>query len=289
MERALLGAVAIVLVVGLIGAFTVDSGDDASASVAARGQTTTTDQAAIDESPAIGDVSATTTTVLVKSTTTKPAAPTTTIASKDVADPGPMKPPAVGTYTYKFVYADDPSKNANITQQYEAQPDQNGAVRRKETYPDGQGNKLTNDVSYGADGVRIHASHIVATQATIDCAWSPPILVFLVPLSIGKTWGYESSCTTSASGAQVTVKRKGDDKVTGKALDIVGNTSVRTWVIEEHVVTTVTSAFGPTSRDAVVTRHWSPDYGLITFEKESGTTNGQKYLTERTLQDVKPK
>ncbi len=113
--------------------------------------------------------------------------------------------------------------------------------------------------------------------------------MLVLPLALDKAWSYDSRCTASVSGAQVTIRRKGENKVIGKALDIVGTTSVRTWVIEEKATTTVSSAFFNTTREATVTRHWSPENGLITFEKEVGTNNGQAYTTERTLQNVKPK
>ena len=292
LERPLLvralGAIAsIVFVAAVIGAFTVDDGNG-GAKVAASDRTTTSTtgdvtSTSLDEGNPASDATSTTAATVssVKATTTtKPSAP--------VADPGPAKPPAPGTYHYKFANPQDTSKNMDTTEVIESQPDQNGAARRKETYPDGQGNNLSNEVAYAADGVRVFASHIVSAQGTVDCTWNPPILEYAVPLSVNKTWSYDSKCTTTAAGAEVTVERKGDDKVTGKTVDLLGTTSVRTWVIEEHVITTVTSVFFSTKIDAMVTRHWSPDYGLVTFEHESGKNNSQEYVTERTLQSVKP-
>ena len=277
----------IVLVVGLVGAFTVD-GDAADTDLATVDRTTTTvgsdesttTTATLEDSPAIGGNTA---------TTTSAKATSTTVAIGSVADPGPSKPPAPGTYTYKFVYASDPSRNTDIDQRVETQPDKDGVQYRKETYPDGQGNKLTNDLSYSPDGVRLLASHIAAQQGNIDCNWTPPIHAFKTPVTVGAKWSTDSKCSTTSNGVQVTVQRKSDYKVTGKSSDIVGTTPVRTWVIEEHAVTSVTTPYFPTTRDAVITRHWSPDYGLLTFESEIGKNNGQDYRTERTLHNLKPK
>ncbi len=157
--RALMGASVIVLVIGLIGLATVDD-DDSPANLAAGDRTTTT---AVSDTTAPSDTTTAavvggTSTTASKSPTTRPPASTTTIASARVPDPGPTKPPAAGTYMYKFVYADDPSRNSDITLQVEVQPDQAGVPRRKETYPDGQGNNLSNDVTYASDGVRITVS-----------------------------------------------------------------------------------------------------------------------------------
>lgn len=282
-----MGTAAIVLAVGLVGAFTVDADDDKPASLAVRDDATTTtaETVPVDESPVIG---VTTTLLLTNASTTSTRPPATTTTIK-IPDPGPTKPPAPGAYGYKFVYATDPSRNADITEQISAQPDQNGVHYRKETYPDGQGNTLTNDVAYAADAVRLTMSHIASAQTSIDCGWTPPIVLFLLPLAVGKTWSYDSKCSATVSGAQATVQKKGDNKVIGKSLDTIGNVAVRTWVIEEHTITSVSHPFFNTTRDAVVTRHWAPDYGLITFEKEVGKTNGQDYTTERTLQNVKPR
>ncbi|MBA3652784.1 MAG: hypothetical protein H0W70_01170 [Actinobacteria bacterium] len=289
--RALMAAAGLVLVVGLIGAFTVDSGDTRLAADRktdrSAGETTIT---------TTGDAGATTLTTGAAGPTTSAAPPTTKALSATTAPgtaavptPGAAKAPAPGTYTYKIAGTADPSSNGDRDAKVEALPDQGGAVGRRETYQDGSGNTLANEEAWSADAMRVSSSRIASPQGTVDCTWQPALLAFQFPLDVGKTWKTDSTCTTTVSGTQVTIHRVATSKVTGKSLDKVGDVSVPTWVIESTGTTTVRSAFFNSDVAESAVRHFAADRGLLTYEKATGTTNGRSGDVERTLRNVNPK
>ncbi len=163
-------------------------------------------------------------------------------------------------------------------------------ARRKATYTDPQGNTLTNDEVWATASVTVPTTHIETPQGQkLDCTWKPAILVFQLPLAVGKTWSSDSTCTTSADGVQATIRQSFQSKVTGKALDKVGTTNVPTWVIEVTFTSTVTTPFGPQNASGTLVRHFASDKGLITYEKAAGKFQDTPYTSERTLQNLAPK
>jgi hypothetical protein len=287
MVRAL-GAIAMLTLVGaVIGKITIDNDNGGSNLAADRRATTSTTAAdtgttvseADEGNPAVGGD--TSSTVATKSSTT-----TTRAGTANIPDPGPTKPPAAGTYRYKLADPNDTSRSSENTYVVAVQPDQNGAHVRKETYQSGQGT-AENVVAYAGDAVRILTSHL-GGQTPVDCTWAPPITQYALPFALNKAWSSDSKCTATVSGGKTTVERKVDDKVTGKAVDIIGNTSVRVWVVQEHSITTINNPFFSLKIDDTLTRHWSPDFGLVTFEHDEQTVNGGTDVSERTLQNLKP-
>src|SRR5436853_7534392 len=193
--RALLAAASVMLVIGLIGVFTVDSKDTNLAT--STGDTTTSTSATGDVTTAPVD----TTAVTAQTATTKAGAKGTATtkasaggppptSSANVPDPGPTKPPSPGTYTYRA------SDNSEYTDKIEAEPDSNGAAHRKETAP-AFGGSVTNEEVWTASSVTIPSSVIVnpaAPNQAINCAWQPPILLLQLPLAANKTWSSDSTC-----------------------------------------------------------------------------------------------
>jgi hypothetical protein len=146
-----------------------------------------------------------------------------------------------------------------------------------------------NEEKWSNDGVRATSSRISGQGATIDCNWQPPLLELALPLSVGKTWQYDSTCTATVSGTQITIHRVGTSKVTGKALDKIGDTNVATWVIETTGTTTVRSAFYNEDTKETVTSHYASARGLTTKENGTTETGGRKVTYELTLQSLTPK
>lgn len=287
--RGLIAATAIVFVVALIGAFTVDNGgktklatDNSATSTTAALETTTT------AAPSVTTARGTATTAAKKATATTAASaggPPPTV-SANVPDPGPVKPPAAGKYDYAVTQN---GQSSTMTETITAKPDENGAARRTDTYTDGQGNTFTNEQAWSADGMRWLSSHIASAQGTFDCTWTPPILFYAFPLSVGKTWNIDSTCKTTVQNTPITVHVTGNAKVTGKSLDKVAGTNVATWVIEATQNTDVQTTFGTQHTTATLLGHFAPSRGLDTYEKESGSAYGQTYNSERTLQNLTPK
>jgi hypothetical protein len=290
--RGLMAAAALLFVIAIIGAFTVDSDDTKLASNAGSTTTTVTGETVPGVTPTVA-----TTAVASATTAARGKAPVTTAvttgppptAARAVPDPGATKPPAAGSYEYKLT--DSTGKTSTMTEKIEVKPDQAGAARRLDTYTDADGNTLTNDTAWAPDSVKVLTSHIVSTQATIDCTWNPPILVAALPLAEGKTWTSDSTCKTTVQGAQITIHRVEQMKVTGKALDQVAGTSVAVWIIEGTSTTDVSSPFGTQHAVQNVVRHFAPPRGLLTYEKTNGqsATSGQSLSSERTLQNLAPK
>ena len=284
--RALMAAAALVFTVGLIGAFTVDA--DETQVAASRDSSTTSSTVATEE---------TTTSTLPEGTTATTGASTattagttrTTAASATVRDPGPAQPPVKGTYVYTFTNSADPSLNGSNERKVEELPPENGSPRRKTTAKDSAGNTLVQDEKWSNDGIRATASHITSSGTTIDCEWQPPLLEFALPLSVGKSWKSDSTCKTMVAGTQVTIHRVTDSKVTGKAVDKVGDTEVATWVIESTGTTTVRSAFYNEDTKEKVTSHYAAPRGLMTSEKGETESASRKATYELTLQSLTPK
>ena len=282
--RALTAAATLVFVVGVIGAFTVESDDTNVA--ASRDGASSTSSTTVESTSTTGF--ATATTVATGTSTTRPNTTATTVAP-NVPDPGPTRPPAPGTYLYTFSNTVDPSLNGNNERKVEEVAPENGVPRRRTTQRDAQGNTLVNDEVWASDAVRVTASHIGSPQGSVDCTWQPPLLALQLPLAIGKTWKTESSCTTTVSGTQVTIRRVGESKVTGKVLDKVGDTSIAVWVIESTGTTTVRSAFYNDDTRETVNAHFASSRGLTT--RETGTIEGasRKGSYDLTLQSLTPK
>jgi len=279
--RAVMAAAAVLLVLGLIGVFTVDADDNTD--LAASDRTTTTGDTGttttlVGIAPLLGRV----TTTVAGTATTKPAT-TSTSSNAPVPDPGPVRAPNPGTYTYNFASQADPSTNGETESKIEVLPPLNGAARRRQTYKDGEGNTLANEETWDNGGLSVTTSHIVSPQATVDCTWKPPLLVLGFPLAIGKTFTTDSTCTTMVQGTQVTLHRQAEGKVTGKFLEKIGGTSVAVWVIESTGTTTVKSAFFNTETTEKITRRFAPGRGLITYEKGDISANGRTSSYDRTL------
>jgi hypothetical protein len=286
--RGLMAASALVFVIALIGAFTVDANDTKLASGGGTTSTTSTVETVPGVTPTVATTAAPTATTSKATVTTKAAAGPPPTASTAVPDPGATKAPAPGNYDYAVNESGQSPRT--MTEKIEAKPDENGAARRVDTYTDADGNTLTNDERWASDSIKVLSSHIVSPQATIDCTWNPPILEAALPLSVGKTWTSDSTCKTSYQGAQITVHQVSQAKVTGKSLDKVGGTSIATWIIESTDTTDVTSPFGTQHGTETAVRHFAPPKGLLTYEKTTGTTTaGSSITSERTLQNLSPK
>lgn len=284
--RALMAAAALVLVVGLIGAFTIDPDDE---TVSATSDTSTTTSTVVSESTtttvsAAGGNPSETTVAAATSSTARPT------PAANVPDPGPTKPPAAGTYMYVLNNSADPSLNGDTERKVEELPAEGGATRRRQTQKDAQGNTSADDVTWAADAIRVTMSRISSSSGgTIECTWQPPLLMAQLPLSIGKTWKTDSTCTTTVAGSQVTIRRVADTKVTGKALDDVGGEKVAAWVIESTSTTTVRSAFYNEDTKATSNVHFAAPRGLITIETGTIESGPRKGTYELKLKNLAPK
>ena len=279
-------AAAAVLLVSLIGLFTIDESDSSLAATTDR--TTTTETApAGDDNPAFVD-----TTVAGSATTAAPSATTrpqssTTIAN--VPDPGATRPPAPGVYVYAFTTAADPSANGDRDFKIESLPAENGAPAAPGDVSEAQNSTVTQEQTWAADAVRMTRTQIVAPQATVDCTWKPPLVVVRLPLTVGKTWTSDSTCTTMAQGVQVTIRQATTSKVTGKFLDKVGNVSVPTWVIESTGTASAKTPFGNVDTAVTSLTRFAADRGLVTYDKEVGKGPTSSYERERLLKSFSPR
>jgi hypothetical protein len=292
-RRGLLGAAGTVLVVAIIGAFTVDSGGSGG-KVAANQRTTTTAALSPGETTAlagsdttIAAASATT----VKGATTTTAKATSTVPSAQVPNPGAAKPPAIGTYTYNVTStgADNKPSHSTSTIKVATDPNKGSAVGRQATQADPSGAEVTYHELWASNGVTMPSVHISSAQASFDCAWQPPILEFKFPMTTGTTWSFDSTCSSTVQGTKVTLHQTGTVKVTGKALDKIGTVSVPTWILDVNLTSVITSAFFNQTITTTGTRHFSPERGILTYQNITATNNGQSTKSEQTLQDVTPK
>jgi hypothetical protein len=273
------------LVIGVIGALTVDSGGSNVAAISGTSSTTSLGGATSTTAASTDTTSAGGT-----ATTAGRSTATTSGSSKNapVPNPGPTKPPKPGKYTYTVTNSTEASANGDTDATVEALPDSNGSPRRRETYKDPSGNTLSNDETWASDAVRITVSHITGGGNSADCTWKPPMLLLALPLAVGKEFDTDSTCTATFQNVPITIHRVSHSKVTGKILDKVGSVSVPAWIIETTGTTSIKTPFGSNDSTESGTRHFSSDRGLLLYEKASAKSGDTTIAYERTLKSVDP-
>jgi hypothetical protein len=197
LPRALIGAVAVVFLGGVIGAATVNGGDKHPSKLAATGSTTTTSVA-----------KATTSTTAASTTTTTKAAVSTggTTAGAGGAsgnlgapgDPGQPVKAKAGTYRYhvstKSSQGDNEEDAPLKVEDLAAGP--NGP-RQRHTLTTKQGDQV-DEMSWRSGGVYLDRETFNIAGTATDCDWNPDILTLAEPVAVGRAWTSKSHCSATA-------------------------------------------------------------------------------------------
>ena len=271
--------IALCLVGGLIGAFTVD-GRSASSLKAGAGTTTTvaavqgggepassdpTTSAAPGSEPATTAAPLTATTAKGKAsatTSTTAGASTTTAAPVDLGppqDPGPATPPKSGTYKYTFSAKDSSGETKKDATNRVEDKGTSGNETRQRVTSAGAGITQASDVSWRPDGVYVLKTTFTFGDKSGDCDWEPDTLQLKLPITKGASWKADSTCTVSGLGpTPFTVSRHVEGTFAELQRVKVGDEVVDVWSIpgKEHV------EFAGTTVDSTSVTLFSPKHGL---------------------------
>ena len=223
--------------------------------------------------------------------TDAPAAtsPPTTAASNDdlgaPADPGPAKPPRVGTYRYKLTFGAETRDATTVIEDRGT----NASETKQLVKMRGEGLDVDSDVSWRADGVHVLSSVIMFGDKKGSCDWEPDTLQLKLPIVKGATWESTSTCQMSGlTPAPIPVSRK----ITGKFLELrrirIAGQVVDVWAIEgtEH-----TEAAGTVTDRSGVTL-FSPKHGISVSSsgkvKSSGSNGTREVDYSNEIQNLDP-
>jgi hypothetical protein len=299
--RAIAGAAAALLVLGIVGVFVVNEEAD---TVATTGDSTTTTlfgagpppTEAPPGAPAPGAPGAPAPGQPGPGGPAPTAAPGPAAATPPPASgqPGPLTPPKAGLYRYK-VSEDGEEKRSELRITNEGGSASDPQFRYRESV---DGTSTESVVSWRGNGV-FEASRTFPDGGggSSECDWNPDILVSPRPLKADSAWSWDGSCTTTAGGQQADVRFTGNAKVVGTARAAVGGKQVDVWRTEltGRIEITGVAQGQPyrvlidlTSQDQV-----APDRGLIVRSEATtkitdpaGRTRESKSTEE--LQNVDP-
>lgn len=245
-----------------VAAFTVDE-DDKGASVATDATTTTTAGGAKTTTTAKG--AATTTT----STTAKSAATTTPTTAKPA---GPvLKPAAAGQYDYRIQYIDDEDTEETTGGFSRGNAREvEGEIRQTELEVDGE-TTTTTSYAWRADGLYLRSS----TEDGATCNIEPDLLLAPSPLTVGREWRIDSSCTTEGE----TLRVQGTSRVARTERITVAGQSIEVHVIETEAMVDEGGSFR--SKE-----YFSLAHGLVVRD-DTTYDDGTREVTE--LLNVVPK
>lgn len=293
--RAVLIAVAGVLVLVGAGGLATGAADNTDDLATAGGSTTTTFSSTNSTLGRGSDVTTTTlpgatgtTAKAPTATTAKPgsATGTTTVAAVDTnacasppdssTNPGAIVAPAVGTYS--FVSCDDGSMVD--TEKIREGSNGGGKLRRLVSH-DQQGVQLTETVAYGPEGVLQEVLNVSAFGRQATCDWNPDILEYPANLSVGATWSVKSQCTTSFGPFKV----EGTGKVVGRKTVSIGGTTVNTWVVQTQIKLQTPQG----NQEADELDYFDPSRGIDLYRKTVASDGqGGKVTVVRRLASLTP-
>lgn len=287
--------IAIVLALIGVGGLAAGAADDDSndGSSATPGSTTTTEGSSDTSSfvTVTSPTSAGVTTTTRRTATTKAPGTATTQATGECAttsgsgNPGAVKPPALGTYTYASCGSGDKLDIVVTAGQ------NSGDVTRRNVSAQVEGNGITAHNAYGPNGVTQESATIVL-GVSVECDWNPDVVDYPAVLEVGTTWSVNSECALGPNGGKM--KETGTRKITGVASLVIGGAAVTGWLIDETEKLVITAKNqSPTTFTSSRTYLFDPTRGVTLYEKVvdevSGAINQPKTTSERRLTNLTPK
>jgi len=304
-ERVLAAAIALLLVVGLVGVATVK--DDDSQRVGTASATSTTlagtagDQGTdVTQTSAPGAAITTTRSGAAGDTaTTKPRAATTTTAGVPAGkDPGPAQPPKLGLYRYdttKQSGSGGPTKtttDVRITKDSVQVP---GEQRFTLSIKEGESNNSMSDlVAWRGDGIYLRSTTFPNPSGgpPIECDWDPDLLDRKLPTKAGQQWDGDSTCHVTFGAATGTFHLKAHSKVDGARRVTVAGQSVDTWLITQTAHLDIDFVYNGQpihiENDTTTQDYWAAPRGITVKTSESSTSKdpGGKTSTSQTERDI---
>lgn len=296
--RALAGAAAALLVLGVIAVFVVD--DDAD-TVEAVAQTTTT---LPGQDPATGGLGEPVAPAPGEPAPGAPGGPAPTAApapapapgggSSATGQPGKITPPRTGLYRYKLV-EDGEEKRSELRITADGGSSQAPQFRYRES---SEGNTTESVTVWRANGV-FEASRDFPSSSgeSSRCDWEPDVLLAPKPLTASSTWTWDSRCRAAVEGQEADFHFTGNAKVTRAERATAGGQGVDTWRIESTGRIEITGNAGGRPFTVIVDINsvdlFSPDRGIViksdTKTKVTAPGGGtQESSSQKELQNLDP-
>lgn len=217
-------------------------------------------------------------------TAAPPPPPTTAAPTEDLgppSDPGPAKPPRVGTYRYKLTAG---SETRDTTTTIEDRGT-SGAETRQLVRMRGEGFDIDSDVAWRSDGVHVLSSVIMFGTSKGSCDWEPDTLQLRLPAAKGTTWESTSTCSMTGIGpTPIPVSRK----ITGRFVELrrvrVAGQVVDVWAIEG--TERIEAAGRATDRSG--TTMFSPKHGFAVSSSGTITTADGTTDYRNEIQNLDP-
>ena len=193
-----------------------------------------------------------------------------------------VHPPKPGTYNY--------TGTAPFSIRVEADGSGGGVTHQIIAIPTGSGLELRNHVAWTASGARADRSDLQlgplgSSGPAPSCQWKPATIEYAFPLSVGKRWTMDSTCTASFLGQSATLRRQEEARVTARGRFDLGGTTVDTWTIERAITFSVALPDQRGGEDhSLSTEAFAPTVGLFVRRHiEGGAQAG-----DLTLVSLKP-
>ncbi|MDQ1396608.1 MAG: hypothetical protein QOG64_1867 [Acidimicrobiaceae bacterium] len=225
-------------------------------------------------------------------TSAPPAAPAGPAAVPPPAAPAAVaKPPRPGSYRYTG-QGNDTGDPGGFTVKVEADGEGGGVTHQVISIPQSGGN-FRNNAAWSNKQLSFERSELTQGGASYSCQWQPATTEYAFPLSVGRTWSMDSTCSASAVGQAFSIRRVERSEVKGIAAVAVGGTSVTTWVIERTSTVTITTVNGKDTNQSTTTEQFAPDRGLFVHRHIDSTETGpdgkpQPASTDVSLQSLDP-
>ena len=213
-------------------------------------------------------------------------------------DPGPVTPPAAGTYKYKMTTNGETKEATSKVENLGKEGDE---TRQRMTIT-GENGEFRNEVSWLKEQMLVRRSTIVSGQFQLDCDWTPDFMQAQYKngkLSKGDSWSADSSCQTTANNVPITVRQQLQATVGDLQRMVIGGEKVDVWAINfTHKLEVSGTAPPPggqfsSTTESTGTSFFSPKHGLNVRETSRSKTTSSRGqpredTSERELQSLKP-
>jgi hypothetical protein len=165
----------------------------------------------------------------------------------------PARPPAPGSYDYRYS-VDGSSATGTVTVAVapggRTETEAVGSTTRRRT------------VAWTPNAATVTASDF----GSGSCHWSPGLVIWQFPITVGQRWHAASSCTVPIGGGRDgTIDESEDAHVDGLARMMLGGQPVQVWTIERHTVITEHAAGVVATTETQSTELFAPAYGLVVY------------------------
>lgn len=290
--RALVGATAALLLLGLIGAVTVNDDEDTLDTTAST--TTTIGGPGASLAPVPGasvppGAPAPTAPGPVPSTTQ--SAPATTAPQPAAERPGELAPTRAGLYRYKTTQNGKESRaELRVTEESGGSAGEQRQLHRKSA----DGNTTESSVAWRSNGLFERSRTFPGGdgETGAPCDWEPDVMLAPRPLRADSTWSWESRCRSRVQGQEADFRFTGQARVTEAVRATVGGRQVSAWRIQSTAKIEITGSYQGQPFTVVVDitsdDQLAPQQGIVVRSDSTSkvTGPGSPPQEERVLEEL---